>query len=62
MLVVNGVKLCELDQVHQVWKLKGGHALRFKQHGKSRDKIVDVWHVCQYIVGSGEVSLAALGQ
>ena len=55
MLVVDGVKLLLLDELHQMRELKGGHALRLQQASKGLDEIVDVRHMGQHVVGRHQI-------
>ena len=59
VLVVDRVELTVFDQLHQVWKFKGRHAVRFEQVGKTCDEVVDIRHVRQDIVRDGQIGRAA---
>ena len=61
MLVVDGVELHLLDQVQEVGKLKGEHALGLQHVAEAGDERVQIGHVGQHVVGGHQVGAIAAG-
>ena len=55
MLVVNGIKLVVVYQLHQVGKLHGHHSIFFQDDLHTCHKINYIGYMCQYIISKQQI-------
>ena len=61
VLVVDRVKLVELDQLQQMGKFERQHPFGLQNHLEPFDKIIQIRNLCQHVVTKHEVGAAAFG-
>ena len=55
--MVNGIELCLLDQFEQMRKFDTENAALGQYDREAADKVVDIRHMCQYVITDQKIAL-----